>query len=249
MKVILQNHTPDIIKSLYLSYRIDYSSDKPSEIVYPTEEKMLEFIEKRFETGHLSPLYQIHLYFTVEGISRVCSHQLVRHTVGTDFEQQSQRYASVDMADGIVPPKIAKNKASEIVFKDIGYMTSDLTFKGLVARDGIEQEDARYILPGGAPTNIKISMNYAALQHFCDLRTCHAAQWEIRELANRMIVEVRKNPETKFLGKFLGPKCMLYRQMYCDESRAQYNKCPISKHVPHRSDIIEFAEVFKHKTR
>lgn len=245
MKVQLVSHTPDILKQLYLSYRIDYSADKPSEIVIPDEDTIKEFITKRFKTGHLSPLYQIHLYFTVEGISRAASHQIVRHHVGVDFEQQSQRY--VNMTDAgleyVEPPSFGKNAR----FFD-GTRAAGHAYEKAI-EEGVPQEDARYLLPNAATTNIKISFNFAALQHFCDLRLCTQAQWEIRKIAAAMRAEVLKNSETSFLGKYLGIKCQSFRMGYCDESKPTYKKCPIALKVVHKSDIVFLNEEWNSKSK
>src|SRR5439155_7614570 len=59
-----------------------------------TREQMLDFIEKRMETGHASPLEQVWFEFGISGVSRAFSHQFVRHRMGISFEQQSQRYVT-----------------------------------------------------------------------------------------------------------------------------------------------------------
>jgi thymidylate synthase (FAD) len=70
-------------------------------------------------------------------------------------------------------------------------------YKGL-REMGVHQEDARYILPGGSTTNLVVTMNGRSLRHFFDQRLTKHAQWEIRELAKRMLEEVRKVTEVMF---------------------------------------------------
>ncbi|HWQ29112.1 MAG TPA: FAD-dependent thymidylate synthase, partial [Dehalococcoidia bacterium] len=98
IRVKLLDHTKDPVRSLYLAYRTAYSALTPQQIDERieteriTREQMLEFIEKRLETGHSSPLEQCWFEFAISGVSRAFSHQFVRHRMGISFEQQSQRY-------------------------------------------------------------------------------------------------------------------------------------------------------------
>src|SRR4029078_4937526 len=107
IEVKLLGHSPDPIRSLYLAYRTAYSSLTPLQIDARiederiTRETMLEFIEKRLETCHASPLEQVWFEFGIAGVTRAFSHQFVRHHMGISFEQQSQRY--VTFKDGEFP--------------------------------------------------------------------------------------------------------------------------------------------------
>src|SRR5437868_3811506 len=98
IQVRLLDHSSDPIRSLYIAYRTCYSALLPSQIVARIEderiprEQMLEFVEERLKTGHMSPLEQVWFEFVLSGVSRAFSHQFVRHRVGISFEQQSQRY-------------------------------------------------------------------------------------------------------------------------------------------------------------
>lgn len=120
--------------------------------------------------------------FLFEGISRACTHQLVRHRLAS-FSQESQRY--VDLSKGgwraIVPPAIAAKPLAMAEMEDFWRMAEDkyATLRSL----GIRKEDARFLLPNAAETRIVVTMNFAAWQHFLALRLDKAAQWEIRQLA------------------------------------------------------------------
>src|SRR5437764_6191210 len=98
INVRLLDHTSDPTRSLYVAYRTAYSALSPQTIVDRiaaekiTREQMLDFIEKRLETGHASPLEHVWFEFAISGVSRAFSHQFVRHHIGISFEQQSQRY-------------------------------------------------------------------------------------------------------------------------------------------------------------
>lgn len=120
--------------------------------------------------------------FLFEGISRACTHQLVRHRLAS-FSQESQRY--VDLAKGgwraIVPPAIAADPLA-MAEMDEFWQAAEKAYRHL-RNLGIRKEDARFLLPNAAETRIVVTMNYATWQHFLALRLDKAAQWEIRKLA------------------------------------------------------------------
>ena len=71
---------------------------------------------------------------------------------------------------------------------------------------GVPAEDARYILPNACETKIVVTMNIRELMHFFSNRCCNRAQWEIRELAWKMLELVR--PTAPFIFRTAGPGCM-----------------------------------------
>lgn len=155
-----------------------------------------------------------HLSFTfaVEGISRACSHQLVRHRLAS-YSQKSQRYLEVKrLRERIVVPKTVEEKASQ-PFDNLVEMASD-TYKKLLER-GVPTEDARFVLPNATETSLLVTMDGRALHHFFGLRCCNRAQWEIRALADAVLVRVRAVEPELFRGA--GPYC--YQLGYCPEGR------------------------------
>lgn len=128
--------------------------------------------------------------FLFEGISRACTHQLVRHRLAS-FSQESQRY--VDLSKGewqaIIPPAIANNPEALQMMRDF-YAKAEFTY-GQLRRLGIRKEDARFLLPNAAETRIVTTMNFAAWSHFLWLRAVDkAAQWEIREMGQRVLEQL-----------------------------------------------------------
>ena len=79
---------------------------------------------------------------------------------------------------------------------------------------GIPAEDARYITPQAVPTELIMTMNARELRHFFSLRTCHRAQWEIRRLAEAMLMICHQTAPELFDG--CGPGCVTGT---CPESR------------------------------
>jgi len=155
-----------------------------------------------------------HLSFTfaIEGISRACSHQLVRHRVAS-FSQQSQRYVTVRrLAERVVIPDTIREKAAA-KFRSFMEGASE-AYQSLVD-EGIPKEDARFVLPNATETNLLMTMEGRPLMHFFGLRCCNRAQWEIRALADEMLWQVR-GVEPKVFGR-AGPYC--YQLGYCPEGR------------------------------
>ena len=126
--------------------------------------------------------------FLFEGISRTCTHQLVRHRLAS-FSQESQRY--VDLARGewqpIVPDAVAASPEAMAELEAFWRMAEE---KYARLRDlGIRKEDARFLLPNAAETRIVATMNFAAWSHFLWLRAVDkAAQWEIRRMGQHVLV-------------------------------------------------------------
>ena len=158
-------------------------SERPSyEIVEDIDsEKVLSRI---VGMGHHSVIEHAVFTFSVEGVSRALTHQLVRHRVAS-FSQQSQRYVSLTEPTYVTPHTVEGDEEARRVFDE----TMDAIWKAYSKLEGmgIPAEDARYLLPNGCTTNITITMNARELLHFFSLRCCNRAQWEIREMADRML--------------------------------------------------------------
>ncbi|MDD3819089.1 MAG: FAD-dependent thymidylate synthase, partial [Actinomycetota bacterium] len=130
--------------------------------------------------------------------------QLVRHRIAS-YNQQSQRYVKfADHFEYITPPSIEKNKECKEKFDEL--VSSIHGFYKELLDMGIEPEDARYILPNASETKIIVTMNGRELLHFFAVRCCNRAQWEIRELATKMLKEVKKVAPVVF--EKAGPDCL-----------------------------------------
>lgn len=136
-----------------------------------------------WRAGHTSVLEHVTVTFRIFGISRACSHQLVRHRLAS-FVQESQRYTKIDTSTGdwyITPPRMVGVPEYKRHMERCG----DAYQSALDA--GIKPEDARYLLPEATKTSVVMTMNLRELESFYKLRIDKAAQWEIRELARWML--------------------------------------------------------------
>ncbi len=214
LNVILLNHTrgPEEViahaaKLCYSPSSIEQLKDK---IGKADNEK---FVAKLLKMGHLSPLEHVSLTYGVEGISRACSHQLVRHRLAS-YSQQSQRYVgshsrkNEECFDFIIPPSVevaGKKEWFVEKMKEIQNGYNEL-IEALGNAGAKSNEDARFILPNAAETKIIITMNVRELLHFFSVRCCERAQWEIRNLATEMLRLAREIVPSIFAKS--GPNCV-----------------------------------------
>ena len=259
IKVTLLTHTPNPEQTVAMAAKLCYSPSGIEDIRDGlTEEKTASFINMLADLGHASPTEHASFTFGIEGISRACSHQLVRHRIAS-YSQQSQRYVDGTKFDFVTPPEIMKNEkalkayneALEIQAKAyakirdtliVGYIreVSDLDgtdvevmmrFKeqNKIQYSAFEKkanEDARFILPNASTTKIVCTFNARSLQNFFAHRCCNRAQWEIREVAEQMLLkglEVAPN-----LFKNCGPSCLFGRcpegNMCCGKQKEMRQK-------------------------
>src|ERR1035437_3137721 len=205
MNIELLAHTPEPEKVIALAARLCYSPISIGELRQRLDSSDIEsFLEKIMSLGHHSVLEHASFTFGIEGVSRVTSHQLVRHRIAS-FSQQSQRYVShKDEFTSIMPDTIAENTEARQIFAFMSE-TVHKAYAQLVEM-GIPPEDARYILPNATETKIVMSMNARELLHFFALRCCQRAQWEIREMSVEMLRIVKKIAPAVF--RKAGPGCV-----------------------------------------
>ncbi|MCX7795702.1 MAG: FAD-dependent thymidylate synthase [bacterium] len=203
MNVRLLSYTPEPDRVVALSARLCYSKIDISELAEKlTNEKVKELLNRLRNSGHLSPFEHASFTFGIEGISRVTSHQLVRHRIAS-YSQQSQRYVNMSKTDFVIPPSIMENKSALELLSNVNDLAKS-TYNKLIEL-GIPEEDARYVLPQGISTKIIVTMNARELLHFFNLRCCLRAQWEIRMMANLMLKEVKEVAPVIF--EKAGPFC------------------------------------------
>jgi thymidylate synthase (FAD) len=146
-----------------------------------------KFLQARVREGHESIIEHASATFEIEGISRACSHQLVRHRIAS-YSQESQRYVDMSYPQFVVPAAVADNPEALAAWdKFMGEVVA--TYQQLRAL-GVRKEDARFVLPNATATRIILTMNFRSLRHFFSVRCEPAAQWEIRLLALEMLRQV-----------------------------------------------------------
>ena len=212
LKVKLISHTPEPERLIAAAAKLCYSeSDAASIFDNLTPEAVERFLQRLTDMGHASPVEHANFTFSVEGVSRSLTHQLVRHRHAS-YSQKSQRYVTEGQFDYIVPPEIAVDPFSAAIYwhamLDAQHAYDELVER-LIGSGRTEKEayeDARYVLPNACETKIVVTMNVRELLHFFNVRGCNRAQWEIRGLAYQMwllCLDVAPN-----LFKNAGPACL-----------------------------------------
>ena len=186
MKVTLIHATPMPIKTISEIASICYDSIPKSPV---------GLVKHLYQNGHHSVFEHVYFTFKIEGISRACSHQLVRHR-HCSFTQRSQRYCDETDTEYITPDSITDHY---IWGKDLANAFNGYEYQKMV---GTPAEDARYILPNACATELYLSCNLRELIHIANERLCKRAQWEIRDLVKQMVSLV--DPALHFM---LVPKC------------------------------------------
>ncbi len=242
MKVTLLANTPDPEKIAASAAKLCYSSSGIDSIMDGlTDEKTADFIDMLVSIGHESVMEHVSFTFGIEGISRACSHQLVRHRIAS-YSQKSQRYVNENGFEYIIPPEIEKIPEAKTEFeRAIGNITksyekiADLlteSHKKEFEEQGVDEksasskarklanEDARFILPNACETKIVVTMNVRSLFNFFRHRCCNRAQWEIRAVANEMLKLCLNAAPNIF--KYAGPSCVAIGK--CPEGKMSCGK-------------------------
>ena len=267
MKVKLIQMTQNPIDVMWTAARTCYSAKSPIEMwedkygeVSDGYEHTQEWVEqcitnhwnlvkKVLDSGHQSVAEHVYFTFAIEGISRACSHQLVRHRAGIVFSQQSQRYVEIkeslqELRDirehdgvaktaGIVEKYFVPNQdgMSGLKYAELDCL---IEYRRLIEEESMAPEDARAILPNATKTNITMSVNFRELIHLCNLRLCTRAQLEIRNLFKEIVKEVKNVDER--LASYLVPQCEVHNICFED-------KCCGRK--PKLEEVLEGYERYK----
>lgn len=228
IKVKLLSFTPEPEKVISMAAKLCYSQVGIEEIEKNlTDENIEKFLNMLINIGHESPLEHVSFTFAVEGISRSCSHQIVRHRIAS-FSQQSQRYVKLNKFEYIIPPEINEIEQAREIFIDamdrdqesynkLVDILFDKHYNNLIMAGNDEKsakrqaekkaiEDARYVFPNACETKMVFTMNTRSLYNFFDHRCCERAQWEIREMATEMLKLVKE--AAPILFKNSGPNCI-----------------------------------------
>ena len=213
LKVTLLQHTPSPERAVASAGRLCYAPVSAAELKEAmSDDDVRRLVRGLVRSGHMSALEHAVFTFAADGISRACSHQLVRHRVAS-YSQQSQRYVRFGSEGGFVmPPRIASSPEARAVFVEAmdnaRRSYERLVELGLAEGRGNESvfEDARFVLPNAAETKIVVSMNARELRHFFSLRCCRRAQWEINRLA--WVMRFLASSVAPLLFEGTGPGCM-----------------------------------------
>ena len=165
--------------------------DKPN----PHTQHNEAYIRHILEVGHTALLEHATATMYIRGLSRLCSHELIRHR-HFSFSQLSQRFVPDQDASVVVPPAIADDPFLRELFlasADVAHTTFNELLDNLddedskqsnsVLRTKQARQAARAILPGAEETRLVVTGNYRTWRHFIGMRATDHADREIRQLA------------------------------------------------------------------
>jgi len=159
------------------------------------------------DSGHGSVIEHVQLNFMITNCSRVFTHELVRHRVGTAFSQTSGRYVRTDVLKMVVDPIL--EPIADLCEESRLYM--EQWYKKAQERLGLDKETSfavkkkktsalRRFLPNGQSNEMGLSLNLRSLRHTIEMRTSEHAEWEIRVIFNQIYQLVKEK----------------YPMMFCD---------------------------------
>jgi thymidylate synthase (FAD) len=195
MKVELINSTS--LKGIIAGYRECHSSQDKSDNGGEKDIALIKRLLFDFHPAHESPIEHAIYTWRISGVSRVLTHQLVRHRIAS-YSQRSQRYVSEVEFDFVTPPSfngVLVDVGAGVGTEDATKVYNKLmkTIAGVykeLREAGIPKEDARFVLPNACETSIIVSMNPRAFRNFLNLRLDKKAQWEIKLLAALMLESI-----------------------------------------------------------
>src|SRR5207244_4237012 len=161
--------------------------------------------------GHGSVLEHAVYVLLIEGISRSCSHELVRHRAGFGYSQLSQRYVDESHAAFVVPPAMLGDPAleaeweREVADAQAAYvravealMQRYAWIADKVHRRKVAREAARSVLPNATEVKIVVSGNARAWRTMLELRSSEGAELEIRRMAIACLRVLRREAPALF---------------------------------------------------
>lgn len=246
MKVTLLNYTPHPEATIATAAKLCYSNKSIQDLTLKaSDDDAAEFIDRLMSLGHESPIEHVTFTFGIEGISRSCSHQLVRHRIAS-YSQKSQRYVNEAQFEYVTPEAIEEDPMTEAVYDETmqiiqerydtirEVLISKYIKRGMDKKDAEKKanEDARMVLPNACCTSIIVTMNVRSLFNFFKHRCCNRAQWEIREMADEMYKLCYVAAPSIF--KYAGPGCVTGR---CTEGKMSCGKT--AEMIKHFKDLVK----------
>ena len=216
IEVELVNYTPNPEMTIATAARTCVKDKSHESICKELKEEDIErLIKTVILKNHLSVLEHTNFTFSISGISRVLTHQLVRHRIAS-YSQLSQQRTDSSELDFTTPPEILGNAVLTKQYQEAVKNCQDL-YKQLI-KNGIHRGSARYILPSCFNTRIMVTINARSLFNLFKQRECLVEEWEFRKVARLMHGELIKVSPTIF--KYAGPPCQTHG--ICPEGKEVY---------------------------
>lgn len=182
-----------------------YDSNKPL-CTNPNVNKVREgnkgYIENILKQKHGSVFEHANVTFIIKDVSRVLTHELIRHRAGTGFSQESLRYVRLDNLRMYIPKVIEGNEKALKKFKEVVDFLENVQIELADIFDIKNIKDFhtkkqltsafRRLAPEGLLTTIMVTGNLRAWRHMIEVRTSEAAEEEIRIAFAKIAEELKK---------------------------------------------------------
>ena len=231
--VVILNNPEEVEHSLISIGRFARICKDPSAMDELTDKQYENIGKHCISSGHFSPSRHLMWCFTVLDMSRVASHQMVRHHVGTAINQQSGVFTEITFKTNplILPPRV---RTALINDPEVAHEIAEglaLVESGIQRlkenNPNLNNSDLRYLMPSACSTAMNIALSPEALVHICHERMCSKAQVEIRHIVHQMAKLVEQ--VAPWWGDYLVPKCV--HMNGCNEKLGcgYYNKIQATK--------------------
>lgn len=176
--------------------RVAYHEEDFFSLINPRYEDAKGFLLKMIELGHESVLEHIYFTFNIQDISRWSTHQLVRHRIGSFTQKSLRQYRNIIVDSFVIDKRLKPNmiKAHRDYYSVVVQVYNDAIAAGL------DQDNARALLPGSVMSEITWTINLRALRNFIRLRSQPEAHWELNRLT-QLIVNHFVEQDMEFLIK------------------------------------------------
>ena len=151
-----------------------------------------ENLKSVIQSGHGSVFEHVWINWVTTDCSRVFTHELVRHRVGTAFSQTSGRYVAIEAIDLVIPPELQSVADDCLALahstsKQLQAMRNKLILPDMDFATKKKITSAiRRLAPNGQTNEIGWSCNIRSLRHMIEMRTSRHAEWEIRVVFNEV---------------------------------------------------------------
>ena len=193
------------IELLSITENAEELIEKAGRVCYDSKAKNPEskntFIQSIIKRGHLSVIEHASATFKISGISRACSHQLVRHRLVV-HSMRSQRYVKEGEFDYVIPQYICENPSLLKIYND--FMESSQATYDILLNGGAKPEDARFVLPNACTTITVMTANFREWRHIIELRISKKSQWEIRNLMLKILFTLNEYAPNVFRDLIVG---------------------------------------------
>ncbi len=163
-----------------------------------------QYIANLMSQGHLSVIEHAVASFYIRGISRACSHEIVRHR-HFSYSQVSTRFVDESDSNMILPDAIADDPEAVAIFAATVEQCREAyrrlyhllqgkfeTVSDRTLRRKLARQAARMVLPHALETALVMTGNFRAWRHFIRMRASEHADAEIRKVALAVLEQLQQ---------------------------------------------------------